>query len=66
MEIVIEQSFIHPHLGRGEETIHWRYAMHNGADAEQKFAELSKTDCDYQRTRIFIALNPPAKELVEG
>lgn len=66
MEIVIEQSFIHPHLGRGEETVHWRYAMREGDRAEKQFAKLSKDDCDFQRTRIYIAHTPPAKELVEG
>jgi hypothetical protein len=66
MEIVIEQSFIHPYLGRGEEMVHWRYAMHSGADAEKMFVELSKTDSDFSRTRIYIAHNPPAKEQVEG
>jgi hypothetical protein len=40
--------------------------MHSGADAEQKFVELSKSDCYYQRTRIFIALNPPANNRWKG
>jgi len=66
MEIIVETAFVHPYLGSGETVSQWRFTMAEGFLAENKYLKLSKEDCDYHRTRIYIVQTPPAAELVEG
>ena len=55
MEIVVETTSCHQVFG-GYLTKMYKYNMSEGKVAEEKFLELSKNDCDYQRTSIRIVL----------